>query len=106
MKIYYAHCTMLFDTVQETKDLEILENLGFEIVNPNMPYHKKGYEQRGMNYYIEDVLPECDGIAFRALPGGALSAGVSTEVEYFLNDAIRNHPYLIYLKKLWLLFLL
>lgn len=41
MKIYYAHCQAIYGTVQEKRDIELLQRLGFEVVNPSDSIHKE-----------------------------------------------------------------
>lgn len=36
-KVYYAHSLHLYNTPQEKRDIELLEKLGFEVLNPNQP---------------------------------------------------------------------
>lgn len=35
MKIYYAHCMLIYNTPQELRDIEFLAKAGFEVFNPN-----------------------------------------------------------------------
>ena len=87
MKIYYAHCVQLYGSQQELRDIDLLKSLGFEVVNPNLPKHQSGYNKKGMDYFIEDILPYCDGCAFRALPDGSIPAGVGKEVKEMIRAA-------------------
>lgn len=85
MKIYYAHCMAIYDTLQESEDVELLELMGFEVDNPNSEYHKKKIStiyspRRKMDYFI-DVVKVSDGLAFRGLPDQSLPAGVAKEIE-------------------------
>jgi hypothetical protein len=82
MKIYYAHCVAIYDTPQETRDVETLRKLGFEVINPNSPECSQGYQMAGMEYFRNFTAP-CDGMAFRALPDGSLPAGVAYEIKLF-----------------------
>ena len=85
MKIYYAHCVQIYNTKQEQRDVELLQKFRFEVNNPNQPFHQEGYKAKGMDYFIEDILPGCDGVAFRALPDGSLPAGVAKEIDHFVE---------------------
>ena len=80
IKIYYAHCVALYGTKQEQRDIEILEALGFEVLNPSDREHQEAYPKYGMPYFIDLVL-SCDAIAFRALPDGRIPAGVAAEIK-------------------------
>lgn len=35
MRVYYAHCIAIYNTLQENRDVELLEGLGHNVVNPN-----------------------------------------------------------------------
>jgi len=80
MRVYYAHCLSLYGTKQEQRDVETLEALGFEVLNPNARIHKDAYSKFGMHYF-ENLVLRCDAIAFRALPDGRIPAGVSEEIK-------------------------
>ena len=87
MKVYYAHCQAIYGTKQEERDLVLLKSLGFEVLNPNSPEHieiavkmkASGQADRVMDYFSSLVF-QCDAVAFRALPDGAVPAGVSKEI--------------------------
>ena len=87
LKIYYAHCLAIYNTPQEKRDIETLKKLGFEVVNPNEKIHQENAQKikaenpdRVMNYFYR-LVGECDAIAFRALPDGAIPAGVGGEIK-------------------------
>ena len=88
-KIYYAHCMALYGTDQEKNDLKTLRELGVKVVNPNSPKYRKTVERMKrnnrsgsqiMDYFIS-VVKKCNGVAFRALSDGSLSAGVAKEID-------------------------
>lgn len=86
--IYYAHCMAIYNTPQEARDVALLEALGFAVCNPNAPAHAEAVAQlKGTGGPGTDVMPyflnlvaRCDALAFRALPGGILPAGVAAEI--------------------------
>ena len=88
MRIYYAHCQAIYGSPQEVRDLETLKALGFEVLNPNSPEHiamattmkADGRAERVMDYFSSLVF-QCDALAFRALPDGAIPAGIAKEIE-------------------------
>ena len=86
MKIYYAHCQAIYDTPQEKRDIETLEKLRFEVVNPNGPIHQdtarrlKEKDPNSVMDYFYKLVAQCDAIAFRALPDGAIPAGIGGEI--------------------------
>jgi hypothetical protein len=78
MKVYYSHCVNIYNTPQEARDIKLLESLGFEVINPNLPEHAAHYPVEGMGYFVALVVG-CDAFAFRALPDGRIPAGVAME---------------------------
>lgn len=80
MKVYYAHSMSIYNTPQEQRDIDLLESIGFEVVNPNKEIHNQGYKDQGMQYFVE-LVNECDIIAFRAHPDGSIPAGVAKEID-------------------------
>ena len=80
MIVYYAHCKAIYGTPQETRDIQLLEQLGFTVLNPNHPEHQEGCKEIGMEYFHK-LVEQADLLAFRALPGGAIPAGVAIELE-------------------------
>jgi nucleoside 2-deoxyribosyltransferase len=86
--VYYAHCIHLYGTKQEERDVELLEKLGFEVLNPNNPGVEvavtamKAHYGQGCNVMglFEELVASCDALAFRALPDGRIPAGVCKEV--------------------------
>jgi len=89
--VYYAHCMSLYDTHQETRDLTLLAQLGFKVVNPNtqeITLAVRGYadagmgKRRAMEEVFRPLVETTDVFAFRALPDGAISSGVFREWEW------------------------
>lgn len=91
MKIYYAHCLAIYNTHQEARDLATLRALGFEVFNPNQPRIDQTIREMkaaGRDDYMEyfrAILSDCQVFAFRALPGGAIPAGVRKELNWALE---------------------
>jgi hypothetical protein len=79
LKCYYAHCQALYNTPQETRDIELLNNLGFEVINPNAPEIQERAKKEGMACF-EQIVKENQILAFRALPDLAIPAGVALEL--------------------------
>lgn len=109
MRVYYAHCMAIYNTMQEARDLDLLADLKYRVVNPNTKEiehrcdtirrefsrnttdnpvpGKPGlyYTDAGskvMNEIFHPLVIGCDVLAFRALPGGAIPAGVAREIEW------------------------
>ena len=83
-KVYYAHAMSLYNTPQETRDVDTLRMLGFTVLNPNQPKHQLGANREGMEYFKGLVL-SCQLLAFRALPDGAISSGVVLEIAWAME---------------------
>jgi hypothetical protein len=73
---YYAHSQTTYGTPQESEDIRLLESLGFDVVNPNVPQYQGG---KGMEFYLK-LASNADVVAFRCLPTGKISPGVSQEL--------------------------
>ena len=93
MRIYYAHPISDYGTTHEQVVQRSISLMlpafigGYEpwIVNPNEPLHQKGYEERGMDHFM-DVIDGCDGCVFDSFPGGIIGSGVAMEVKRFLDQ--------------------
>lgn len=96
MKLYYAHCMSIYDTPQEDRDIEMLQYMGFGVFNPNSPRGREGFENAGMDYFYTVINRECDGLAFRSLPYGRISAGVASEIMWNGNRPLIELPSGIY----------
>lgn len=85
--IYYAHTMNLYLTPQEARDIELLEAMGFEVLNPASPEHAQGAQKLGnkMAYFIKLLIGQCDALAFRACPDGRISSGVAQEINVMLD---------------------
>lgn len=79
LKVYYARPINLYNTPQDIRDLELLTNLGFDIVNPNKAELERRYVTEGMDVYL-NIIPSVDVVAFRALPNLDITAGVYKEL--------------------------
>jgi hypothetical protein len=84
MKIYYARPISLYNTKQEERDLLILTQLGFQILNPNKEELQKRYREEGMDVFTAAVK-DCDALAFRSFQDGKISAGVKKEIDAALE---------------------
>lgn len=92
---YYAHTMTSYGSTIEFEDIQLLEKLGFEVVNPSKPeiaagcklYTEKHGWQKVMDYF-KNIIDACDLIAFRGIPNGQILSGVAAEVEHALNIGI------------------
>lgn len=86
--VYYAHCMSIYDTEQETRDIALLAQLGFNVKNPNTEAITREVRKRNvlgtpkrqaMEEVFRPMVEDADVFAFRALPDGAISSGVYRE---------------------------
>ena len=92
LKVYYAHPISLFGTPTQKRDMELLEALGLEIINPDDEEKQAGYESNGIEYFKE-VVARADVVAFRAFPDGTIGAGVVMEItEYTEGKPVIEIP--------------
>ena len=81
MRVYYAHCTSIFDSSQEERDLVLLRRMGWDVYNPNNEECSRGYEREGMEFFGQLLSSgRFDALVFRALPDGSIPAGVMSEI--------------------------
>jgi hypothetical protein len=88
MVIYYAHTMLSYDSTIEAADVELLQRLGFQVINPGENHHQERLntyidafgEQRQMGYFMR-LIEECDALAFRALSDGTILSGIAKEIE-------------------------
>jgi hypothetical protein len=80
MRVYYAHPLTIYGTNQEARDIETLNKLGLDVVNPNDPAISKEYEKsHDFNIFL-NLVKSCDLVAFRAFADGSISSGVAGEI--------------------------
>lgn len=102
LKCYYAHTMASYGSTIEAQDIELLESLGFEVINPNQEKYQLGCRayvatygwENVMNYFKEVINDECNVLAFRGLPDGKILSGVGAEVAHarFLGYPIIELP--------------
>jgi hypothetical protein len=84
--VYYAHSMAIYGTPREMKDINMLSEMGFEVVNPSSPGVVKGFEkykeihQDDYMTFFTLLAAACDVVAFRALPDGRIPGGVAKEI--------------------------
>lgn len=88
---YYAHCMSIYDTPQEKRDIDLLEELGWTVSNPNTTEVRRrleGYTHVNpdapklaiMEAVFRPMVTVADVCAIRALPDGSISSGVYREL--------------------------
>lgn len=104
--VYFAHTVSLYDTALEDATVYFIADKvaggrveGVE--NPNQPHHQEGYKKyaervkksqknhKGMNYFYDEVLPECGSCVAMPFLDGKVGLGVAGEVLWFID---RNLP--------------
>jgi hypothetical protein len=95
LPVYYAHPIWFYNTEREREDVAEIERLlGLSVLNPNAPEHETGYQTRkastgrGMDYFLEDVLPGCSSCVIRADADGKISSGVVLEAQWFIERGL------------------
>jgi len=86
MKIYYAHPINLYGTPQEKRDIQLLDAMGFDVINPNNPSYQAEYLKRKEDghpnpfRFFKELAVDVGNAAFRAFPDGTIGAGVYGEI--------------------------
>lgn len=87
LKCYYAHTMLSYNSTQELEDIKLLNDLGFEVINPNTPEIQEKVNDfvllHGKNKvmsFFDEIISKCDLLAFRALPDGKILSGISSEI--------------------------
>lgn len=91
--IYYAHSMHLYKTHQEERDVDLLESMGFEVINPSDKEYAIGFKDWNNFYsdrenymdYFERLVKTCDVLAFRAHIDGSIPSGVGAEIKAALE---------------------
>jgi nucleoside 2-deoxyribosyltransferase len=91
-KVYYAHSMHLYNTKQEERDIKTLEELGFEVFNPNSGTIQEEVEKYKLEFgdastmeYFKLLVQNCDIFVFRAHPNGKIPSGVGFELNYAME---------------------
>ena len=93
---YYAHPMPTYNSLIEKEDIKLLNDLGFEVFNPNTEeiqkacntYVKLHGKENVMTFFEKLILEHCSVVAFRALPNGDILSGVASEVDVALKNYI------------------
>lgn len=95
MKRYFAHAVNAYNTPLEQAAIKLIEKTfpGDTIENPNQPHHQEGYTKwaqrqresdtahRGMSYFYDEVLPQCEGTVAMPFLDGRMGLGVAGETK-------------------------
>lgn len=87
-RCYYAHAMSIYNTTSEKTDVEMLEQMGFEVVNPNSEELIRGFEKYKKTHsphetmeYFFNIISTCDILAFTAVEDFKITSGVAKEIE-------------------------
>lgn len=76
---YFARPISNYDTLQDKRDIETINALGFKLINPNKEEIQEQYAAEGMQAYIK-LVDKSDLVIFRSFVDGKISAGVYKEI--------------------------
>ena len=85
--VYYAHFSGIYNSCQETRDMELLKTIfpDADIINPNCKEIQeecaklKSEGKNGMDLFT-DIVKNCSVVAFRGCVNGKIGAGVWKEI--------------------------
>lgn len=80
MKAYYARPISIYNTHQDTRDIDLITKLGFELVNPNKEELQQRYKNEGMDVFL-NAVSDCQIIFFRSFQDLKISLGVKKEID-------------------------
>lgn len=89
---YFAHHVTDYGTEREQRSLDLLEENGFTVENPNTPENDVAYQalkERGENpmAHFEAVVRKCGALAFQRFESGFIGAGVGKEIRTAALDS-------------------
>jgi len=87
MVVYYARPISHYNTDQDQRDLDTLQALGFEVVNPNTEVLQERYKKEGMDVFL-NLIKSCDALAFRSFSDLKISAGVMKEINVAIDHGL------------------
>lgn len=92
LKCYYAHSIISYNSTIEKQDVELLEFLGFKVINPNTEEVGKYLEffvllngEENLMDYFKAIIDDCDLVAFRSMPDLNILSGVGVEIQHALD---------------------
>ncbi len=78
--IYFAHSVKDYNTDFENEVVDRLFEMD-TVQNPNQPHHQEAYKRKKMAYFVEDIIPKCDKLAYLPLEGNSrVGIGVYKEI--------------------------
>lgn len=80
MKAYYARPKNLYGSPQEKRDIALIQQLGYEVIDFMKPEIQEAAKTQGMTVF-EPLVKRANALFFRAFPSGDISAGVGFEIQ-------------------------
>lgn len=103
-KLYFARPLNTYGQLIEVKMIELIKETfpQFDIEDPNQTKHQEGYIEwkernknnpgkSGMNYFYDEVLPQCWNVVAWPFLDGKIGAGVAGESLYFIEKGKWPH---------------
>ena len=84
MKIYYSHPKPYKRSKEAKQDMQLLQSLGYEVINPYDPKFSECWEEQKMAF-SEIIIEMADVVAFRALSNKKISSGVGKELSIAIS---------------------
>ena len=83
LRVYFAHPKNTFNTILEKFFLDHFSEFDeeIEIINPNSPEHREGYEREGMEYF-KKVVQSCDKLYAFGFGDNSVGAGIAKEMNW------------------------
>ncbi len=87
MKAFYSRPISLFGSKQEQRDIELIEKLGYSVIDYKTEEIQNDYKQRGMIVF-EEIVKESDILFFRSFVDLKIGSGVLKEIQMAINSDI------------------
>lgn len=101
-RLYFAHPANIYNAPLEDAVIQLIVEhfLDAVVENPNQPHHRVGYDKyaervklsstahKGMNYFYDEVLPQCDGCVVMPFLDGRMGLGVAGEAKWFVERSL------------------
>lgn len=88
LKCYYAHSLITYNSEIEVEDVELLNELGFQVINPNTPELQEECQENiylenndSVMEFFENVISNCNVLAFRSFRDGRIDSKVAAEID-------------------------
>lgn len=90
---YYSHGMHIFNTPQEKRDIEIIQAMGYSVMNPNNKYTASQFNEAlqtmdysdAFDYVFGAMIKASELLIFRSHPDGSIPFTVGKEIEFANN---------------------